>query len=83
MKKWVIVLIIFLISVPLVFAAPPKVKLTVTPISGDSPLVVTYDENSGDETTIKEDLRGAITSVIQRYADMRPLGTGTNGAICK
>jgi hypothetical protein len=35
------------------------------------------------ETTIKEDLRGAITSVIQRYADMRPLGTGTNGAICK
>jgi PKD repeat protein len=50
MKKWVIVLIIFLISIPLVFAAPPKVKLTVTPISGDSPLLVSYDENSGDKT---------------------------------
>jgi len=50
MKKWVIVLIIFLISVPLVIAAPPKVKLAVTPISGDSPLLVTYNENSGDKT---------------------------------
>ena len=50
MKKWVIVLIIFLISVPLVIAAPPKVKLAVTPISGDSPLIITYNENSGDKT---------------------------------
>lgn len=51
MKKWVIVLIIFLIVIPIaVFAAPPKVKLTVTPISGDSPLLVSYDENSGDKT---------------------------------
>jgi len=50
MKKWIVVLIIFLITVPLVLAAPPKVKLAVTPISGDSPLIITYNENSGDKT---------------------------------
>lgn len=53
MKKWIAILIIFLIVIPIaVFAAPPKVKLVVTPIAGDSPLVVTYDENSGDKTII-------------------------------
>lgn len=50
MKKWVIILLIFMISIPLVFAAPPKVKLVVSPLSGDSPLTITYNENSGDNT---------------------------------
>jgi PKD repeat protein len=50
MKKWIVVLIIFLLTVPLVMAVPPKVKLVATPISGDSPLTVTYNENSGDKT---------------------------------
>ena len=50
MRKRVILLIILLISIPLVMAAIPKVKLAVTPISGDSPLLVTYNENSGDKT---------------------------------
>jgi len=48
MKKWIVVLVIFLLTVPLVMAVPPKVKLVVTPISGDSPLTITYNENSGD-----------------------------------
>ena len=49
-KKWIVVLIIFLLTVPLVLAVPPKVKLVVLPVSGDSPLAVTYNENSGDTT---------------------------------
>ena len=50
MKKWIVVLIIFLLTIPLVMATPPKVKLAVTPITGDSPLLITYNENSGDKT---------------------------------
>lgn len=52
MKRWIIVLLIFMLSIPMVFAAPPKVKLVVTPVSGDSPLLVSYNENSGDKTII-------------------------------
>lgn len=52
MKKWVVVLLIFLVSIPLVVAVPPKVKLAVAPISGDSPLLITYDETSGDKTIV-------------------------------
>jgi len=48
MKKWIAVLVIFLLTVPLVMAVPPKIKLVVTPIAGDSPLTVSYNENSGD-----------------------------------
>jgi len=51
-KKWIAVLIIFLISIPLVMAVPPKIKLVVTPISGDSPLNVSYNENSGDKKIV-------------------------------
>jgi len=50
MKKWIVIMIIFLLTIPLVMAVPPKVKLAVTPISGDSPLIITYDEKSGDKT---------------------------------
>ena len=50
MKKWVIVLIIFLISVPLVLAEPPKVQLVVKPTEGEAPLTVLATEQSGDLT---------------------------------
>ena len=52
MKKWVIVLIIFLITVPLVMAEPPKVLLSVNPLSGDAPLTVVATEKSGDESIL-------------------------------
>ena len=52
MKKWVIVLIIFLISIPLVFAEPPKISLIVKPTEGDAPLSVLASEQSGDATIL-------------------------------
>ena len=48
MKKWVIVLIIFLLSVVIVMAEPPKISLVVKPITGDAPLTVSVSEESGD-----------------------------------
>ena len=48
MKKWVIVLIIFLLSVVIVMAEPPKISLVVKPIVGDAPLTVSVSEESGD-----------------------------------
>ena len=50
MRKRVMLLIIILICIPLVMAVIPKVKLVALPVSGDSPLLVTYNENSGDNT---------------------------------
>ena len=52
MRKRVMLLIIILICIPLVMAAIPKVKLVVLPVSGDSPLSIIYNENSGDNTII-------------------------------
>ena len=50
-RKLIAVLIIAsLLLIPLAMAVPPKVKLVVLPVSGDSPLLVTYNENSGDNT---------------------------------
>ena len=52
MKKWIVVLIIFLITVPLVLAEPPKIVLSVKPLSGEAPLTVIATEASGDETIL-------------------------------
>ena len=50
MKKWIVVLMLFFLVLPIVvIAAPPKVKLVATPISGVSPLTVSVSENSGDK----------------------------------
>ena len=51
-RKLIAVLIIAsLLLIPLAaMAAIPKVKLVVLPLSGDSPLKVNYNENSGDNT---------------------------------
>ena len=52
MKKWVIILIIFLLTIPLVLAEPPKIVLSVKPLSGEAPLTVIATEASGDESIL-------------------------------
>jgi PKD repeat protein len=52
MKKWIVVLIIFLLTIPLVLAEPPKIVLSVKPLSGEAPLTVIATEASGDESIL-------------------------------
>jgi PKD repeat protein len=52
MKKWIIVLIIFLLSIAVVMAEPPKISLVVKPVEGEAPLTVMISEESGDPTII-------------------------------
>jgi PKD repeat protein len=51
-KRWVIVFIIFLLSVAVVFADPPKISLVVKPMEGEAPLTIMAIEESGDPTIV-------------------------------